>query len=154
MGNNLYSHLLILDVCGTLYKGNSTDDFIWFTAKQKFKVIDYIIYFILARVFLALYTKKIRKAKKRHLIALFFKGMKEKEMRVLSEDFFSLYYLERCSLGKISQYLDKYTSTILVSASIDPPISMLAQYLKYDFYSSILEVSNGYYTGSFVSDIL
>lgn len=149
-----YSHLLILDVCGTLYNGNSTYDFVWFLAKKKLKIIRYICYFYFARILFLFYPKNIRRYKRRQLIALFFKNMKEDEVRILADKFFLLHFLPKCSFSKIAQYSCPDTKAVIVSASINPPISSLSRHINIGFYSSVLQVSDGFYTGKFTNDIL
>ena len=57
-------------------------------------------------------------------------------------------------LDKIIEHKDKWDKVILVSASINPPIDMLWDYLWIDYFSSKLEERNWIYTWKAEKDLL
>jgi hypothetical protein len=57
-------------------------------------------------------------------------------------------------LDKIIEYKEEWNNVILVSASINPPIDMLWNYLRIDYFSSTLEEKNWIYTWKVKNDLL
>lgn len=150
-------YLILSDVCDTLIDLNSTYDYIKFLYKHSYW--NKFFWFLLNNYFFKLFSFIILKLTKydihRRLTFIFFKNIKKNWLNDINQDFRNFYISKKTKiLDRIIEHKDKWDKTILVSASINPPIDMLGNYLWIDYYSSKLEEKNWIYTGRIKIDLL
>lgn len=147
--------IVIFDVCGTLYSGNSTLDFCTFLCRKWFKSW-WIFFFYKSWDHIYLLLRKLTNYDfQRKIIALFFRGFRIANISYFYEDFWKEYSKNLINISYLSKYLiDKSYHVFLVSASIEPPIFIFWNKFKVQYYSSKLELVNGVFTGRFSLDLL
>lgn len=149
--------LILSDVCDTLIDLNSTYDYIKFLYKHNYW--NKFIWFLLNNYFFKLFSFIISRLTRydihRKLTFIFFKNIKIDSLDDINQDFRNFYISKKTKiLDKIIKHKDKWDKVILVSASINPPIDMLGNYLWIDYYSSILEEKKWIYTWRTKNDLL
>lgn len=151
------NNLVLSDVCDTLIDLNSTYDYIKFLCKHNYW--NKLLWFLLNNYFFKLFSFVIFKITKydihRKLTFIFFKNIKRNSLNLINQDFRDFYISKRTKiLDKIIEHNNKWEKVVLVSASINPPVDMLWNYLWIDYYSSILEEKNWIYTWKIKNDLL
>lgn len=144
------------DVCGTLFKVNTTFDFICFFHKKKSNILKRIYCFFLMSIF----CKILHRLFKFSLRNAFFKtisNVSKFELYDCAEEYIE-YILKYNKIPQVFSYFDTYLhkpgyNVILVSAAIDPVISTLANRYGIEFYCSKLEYINNNFSGKLVSDL-
>ncbi len=145
--------LVIFDVCWTLYNWNSTIDYIRFLIKKWYK--RYYYPFFLKKyiwIFYVFINKILRKDFSRIIIWNFFKWLKKEEVKKFDKEFSEIYFKNLINISEIEKY--KNEKIILLSASINQPIEILANKFKFDYFCSKLEVKNWIYTWKYIFDLL
>lgn len=147
--------IVIFDVCGTLYDGNSTLDFCTFLCRKWFRPW-WIFFFHKSLDFIYLLLRKLTNFDfQRKIIALFFRWFNVANISHFYEDFWNEYKKKLINVSYLSKYLKNESCHVfLVSASIEPPIYIFWDKFKLPHYSSKLEIINGVFTGRFSLDLL
>jgi len=149
--------LVLSDVCHTLINLNSTYDYIkylyhhnywnkkiWFLLKNRlFKIMSYVVYKITWFDY------------NRYITPRFFKGIYTKDLENINKNFWEFYISKKTKiLDKIIKHKESWDDVFLVSASINPPIEILWNYLWLNYYSSQLEEKKWIYTWKMDEDLL
>lgn len=150
--------LVLSDVCDTLIDLNSTYDYIKFLYTHNYwnKILWKILNNRSFNLFSYILNRIIWIDFQRKLTPLFFKGIKKSNFSNINKDFREFYISKRTKiLDKIIDHKNKWDKVVLVSASINPPIDMLSNYLWIEHYSSILEENKEWkYTWKIKNDLL
>lgn len=149
--------LILSDVCNTLIDLNSTYDYIKFLYHHN--CWNKFLWKLLNNHYLWLFSYIVFKLTwfdlQRKLTPIFFKNIKKSDLSNINQNFRKFYISKRTKiLDIIIKHKEKWEKVILVSASINTPIHMLANYLWVDYYSSILEEKNEIYTWKLINDLL
>lgn len=153
--------LIVCDVCDTLYKSNTTFDFIRFVVTNGpiFRLIAlnlltkkwspvFLILVLLGKISGIDYGRK--------LAIGFFAGIKEDQLAQASEKFFNDFLVSRRN-EVVFNLLSKYRNSnklILASSSIQPIVQVIARANNFDdFIASKLECKYGRYTGALSLDL-
>lgn len=151
------THLILSDVCDTLIDLNSTYDYIKFLCKHNYwnkvlwKLVNNRYFWFLCYVAFRFTWLDLQ----RKLTFLFFKNMKIEDLNKINQSFRKFYISKRTNiLDKIIEHKDKWDKIVLVSASINPPIDMLWNYLWVEYFSSELEEKKWIYTWKVKKDLL
>lgn len=149
------------DVCDTLYRSNTTFDFIRFLVCEESKVRlvvfnlltqkwspFFLVLEILGRINGIDYNRK--------LALKFFSGFDEHQLAKASEEFYYGFLVLRKN-EKIFDLLVPYRNTaklVLASSSIHPIVKVIANAIDFDdFIASTLESKQGKYTGALSTDL-
>lgn len=150
----------LFDICGTLYKSNTTYDFIGYYL-QKHNRLKYLYYKSLfslpAKIFFKILSVTGKSAGVREFLVGFIAGADKVELDSASAEFIK----DFLSRKKIDATHDLLTSKIknndrvlLVSASIDPVVKAIAQHLGVaEYCSTVLEYHEGIATGRILADL-
>lgn len=151
--------LIICDVCDTLYNSNTTLDFVRFVVEKDKGIKRLLLLLINSQksplfYFLIIAGKLIHKDLFRWLLLKFLRGKPKTELDFLAQQFYS-YFLASRSNRQVFQKLLSNDETIilLLSSSIDPVISAIANANQLKFYSSKLEWAQGKATGNLRMDM-
>ncbi len=147
--------LTIFDVCGTLVSINSTDLYVeylldqWIKRPYKslfIKPVQYIYHFIYI-----IFKIDI----KRNLALHYLKWLDPNVLKQFDKKFINKYqqYIKKEIEYKLIS-AKKRGDVILLSASINPPINLLANKYKINAFSSLLEQHNNVYTWDLLLDLL
>ena len=151
--------IAVFDVCGTLYKSNTTFDFLdyFFKVNKKYNRFRKIT----GNIFLVAGNHYINKIFHVDLIRKcaisFLKGFSVEEICRVSQKFLTE-FLAESQINNVHElmqhYRDKGYKTILMSASLDFIIKEIhAELNTYKYYSTQLEVVNERYTGKIKFDM-
>lgn len=147
--------LVIFDVCNTLVDANSTYDYIRFLINHGIKK-HYRIFFIKRYIWLfyAILNKIFQKDTQREITLRFMKGLKKKDLEEINRKFFQRYdsKIRKDTFDRLILDNRKY-DTILLSASINPPIDYLKEKYHLKWFSSQLEEQNWIYTGKLLRSL-
>jgi len=153
--------VFLFDVCGTLYKSNTTYEFIkyYFSLKSSYKYFLIKIILSLPSKVILLFLFKLRIIVDVRLFLIgFLKNQKADEIEKVAKSFVK----ERLNFKKILKIQkilknaqDQNKRIVLISASIEPVIKAIAEDLKVkEYYASQLEINLfGYYSGILVNDL-
>ncbi len=149
--------LILTDVCDTLVDLNSTYDYIKFLCKHNYgnkflwKLLNNHYFWLFSYITFRLIWLDLQ----RRLTFYFFKNVKKSDLKNVNQSFRKFYISKRTNiLDKIIEHKDKWDKVFLVSASINPPIDMLWNYLWVDYFSSELEEKDWIYTWKVKKDLL
>ena len=149
-------NLVLFDVCGTLIDGNSTQlyvDYLLENGPVNFRAKHYkrwkTFFSLIAWIFRKFFHLDIT----RFIIRKCFSGIKQEEIINLNKKFSSFYLKKLKNHEHFLIEKQKWKTIILVSASIDPPIQILAEFLSVPYYASKLEQKNNILTWSFTEDL-
>ena len=152
--------ILIVDLCNTLYKSNTTQDFFSYVFKvdEKYKTIKRKNSNIGFKVVNKLSNKILKYDMSRALITKILKDKTSVEIENLVSNFIDE-FLEKKKIEKvhnlISDYKNQGYKVIIISASYGFIVKEIVEKLKFDGYiSSEAEVINKIFTGKVSSDIL
>lgn len=149
--------LAIFDVCGTLYTVNTTFDFIRFYHRKKKNYFRWILVSLFQSKFGKLFNKFFGFSLRKHII-LSLRNETKLDVGAISK----IYVRDElprkeCKLAFDFMKYCKLDSSIdevfLMSASIDPVISSVAQELNVSYGCSELEIKDGRYTGNLAKDL-
>lgn len=148
--------LVVFDICDTLYRSNTTFDFIRFALNKQQKLWKvlllrlyttkysplFILYYLLQKI-----TKKdVCKARSLRLL----KGTSKPILDALAEQF-RIEYLSQKKVAETHQMLQafkaKQVPIVFLSASIDPVVRALAKAFEVDFFCSELAYQDHTFTG-------
>jgi len=153
--------LVVCDVCDTLYRSNTTFDFVRFITSEgsRFRLIALkLLTKKWSPVFLGLVLLgKIKGIDYNRKLALrFFAGISEDQIAQASEKFYKDFLVMRRN-EKIFNLLSQYRNgerLILASSSIHPVVKVIANANNFDdFIASALESKQGKYTGALSYDL-
>ena len=150
------SRVVVFDVCGTLYRSNTTFDFVKFYHRKE-KNLCRLFFVLLLTSFFGKAINKFLGVSIRNLIISTLSG--ESLCKVNSRaDEFTQNYLSNFKIDSIfklfaEEKLRPNTSIILASASIEPVIKSIARFLEVDFFATKLEVNNGSFSGKIENDL-
>lgn len=151
-------NIVIVDICGTLFKSNTTFDFVDF--------IDYnnVEYQIFKKVITAFPIKVINYIInsifkidiRRFLTIKFLKGKSKDVLEQLSNEFYENYLIDRINQNVIDKIKCLSGNIILVSATIEPVARTISEKLNINnYFASKLEYNkNGICTGKLYHDLL
>ena len=149
-------NLVLFDVCGTLIDGNSTQlyvDYLLENGPVNFRAKHYKrwkpFFSLIAWIFRKFFHLDIT----RLIIRKCFSGIKQEEITNLNKKFSSFYLKKLKNHEHFLIEKQKWKTIILVSASIDPPIQILAEFLSVPYYASKLEQKNNILTWSVTEDL-
>ncbi|WP_297438896.1 HAD family phosphatase [uncultured Clostridium sp.] len=152
--------ILVVDLCNTLYKSNTTQDFFSYVFKvdEKYKTIKRKNSNIGFKVINKLSNKILKYDMSRALITKILKSKTSVEIENLVSNFIDE-FLEKKKIEKVHQLISDYKNqgykVIIMSASYGFIVKEIAKNLDIDGYiSSEAEVINGIFTGKVSSDIL
>ena len=152
--------ILVVDLCNTLYKSNTTQDFFSYVFKvdEKYKTIKRKNSNIGFKVMNKLSNKILKYDMSRALITKILKSKTSVEIENLVSNFIDE-FLEKKKIEKVHQLISDYKNqgykVIIMSASYGFIVKEIAKNLDIDGYiSSEAEVINGIFTGKVSSDIL
>ena len=151
--------LVICDVCDTLYKSNTTFDFIRYLLKRE-GGLKYFLFNIftskLSPVFycMVLLGKLTRTDVIRKNVLRLLKGKTDNELNSVANSFYDDFLINREN-REVFEIIDrnKSGSVLLVSSSIDPVIQAIANRHQIHFRSSVLERIDGKASGKLVTDL-
>ena len=153
------SKLVVCDICDTLYRSNTTFDFLDFVAsknvakkfwlnliRSKFSPFFYVL-----TTATVVFKTDFGRVMALRLLA----GRSSVEIYTLAKEFYENFLVQR-SNAKIFAVLKKeqeHGVVILVSSSIDPVVEVIAEKNRMDFICSTLEVKKGIITGRIHRDL-
>ncbi len=151
--------LVVCDVCDTLYRSNTTFDFIRFVSKRG-GPLGFFLFSVLADrkspvfYFLILAGKIMRKDIVRSSVLRMLGGKSNEELMLLAHLFYHEFLIARAN-EKAFQLLPENSvdMVVLISSSIDPVVRVIAQECKFSFVSSQLEWKEGIATGYLETDL-
>jgi phosphoserine phosphatase len=147
--------LVICDVCDTLYRSNTTFDFIRYFVGRKKSPLRIWFYLLTNRksplfFFLIFVGKVSRRDWIRTLALKFLKGTSMEELDSLATSFYTDFLIGRSNV-EVFKLLSQ--DAILVSSSIDPVVATIAKANGLKFKSSRMEWHQGKATGNLATDI-
>lgn len=149
--------LKIFDVCWTMYKSNTTFDFIRFIYKieniKSFRLI--LLNSRIVKIIILLLGRILGRDIYRELFVGLLKGFTRQDIEFLSEKFYKNFLLKK----RIDYTFDIFKKInadeiLLCSASLDVVVAHIANELNVDFFASELEFKNGVCTGKISKDLL
>ncbi len=150
--------LVFSDVCDTLVDINSTNSYIKFLYNHKYwnKVLWYLLNNRLFSLFSVAILRFFGYDLQRKLTPLFFKRINKSDLCDINKIFRNFYIWRKTKvLDMIMCHKKKWDKVVLISASINPPIDMIGNYLWVDYFSTVLEEDKKWmYTWKFVEDLL
>lgn len=159
--SNDHEKMVIFDVCGTLFRSNTTADFLTFYFKRnsthKLQNINSItnkkspIYWFRAFIFRFVGKDLFRKASIRLLKGEDPTLVASEAQHFLTEFLLSKEISETSSMLKKSR--DNNEEVMLVSNGLDPVIKVIGDHFKIPFKATTLEVKRGKYTGRISNDL-
>ncbi|WP_010113564.1 haloacid dehalogenase-like hydrolase [Acinetobacter sp. P8-3-8] len=149
--------LVIFDVCWTMYKSNTTFDFIKFVYKTE-NIKSFILILLnsqIVKIILLLLGKILGRDIYRELFVGLLQDFTRRDIEILSEKFYKDFLLKK----KIDYTFDIFEKIntdeiLLCSASLDVVVAHIANELNVDFFASELEFKNGVCTGKICKDLL
>ena len=151
--------LVVCDVCDTLFKSNTTFDFILYVIEKKKKHLLFFFYLLTSKksplFFVLIIIGKIGHWDLVKNLALkFLKGMPFGELNSLAETFYFDFLVQR-SNEHVFKLLptENHDGTVLLSSSIDIVVSIIAKENNLNFESSRLEWHQGNATGNLEIDL-
>ncbi len=152
--------LIVIDVCDTLYKSNTTFDFIRFFAKKESRLRWLFMYLITNKwspffYLFALMDRFFDTDVTRKLSLKIFSGTTEAEIKDAAEKFYSEFLMDRRNekVFDILRQKGAAAEMMLASSSIEPVVAVIARQNGFEYISSKLEVEQGKYTGRLSSDL-
>lgn len=157
MSNN---DIFLIDICGTVFRSNTTFDFIrfYYSETRWYKVMSFvrntkIIGFVNSLVFEMLHVDIIRKFAICHL-----KGLKREDIADMAEKFYEVYLKDKINhnvVKIIEEQRSKGLMLVIVSATLDCISSVVAKKLNIDIqFSSQLAYDNNICQGFLQTDLL
>ncbi|MBI3220362.1 MAG: haloacid dehalogenase-like hydrolase [Bacteroidetes bacterium] len=145
-------------MCDTLYRSNTTFDFIRFVVAKRGRVSRVLLWAISSTqsplfYVLILLNKITSRDWPRQLALQFLRGMSSEELEKEATQFYQQYLVPRAN-QEVFQYIKKPSVTaILLSSSISPVIKAIAQANGLLYFSSELELNDGKATGQLQIDM-
>lgn len=152
--------IVLFDICGTLYKSNTTYDFLKFYFRRKNGLKGFLLAVLLSRSFNAIWLiihLLLPSWDIRAFLISFIKGEPVSEVEPAARQFVNefLRQRERSVMARLKEYKEGDVDTIvLCSSSIEPVVRAIASDLNVEVYGcSRLEVESGAYTGRLAFDL-
>ncbi len=152
------SSFFFCDVCDTLYRSNTTFDFIRFVVAKRGGISRVLLWAISSTqsplfYLLILLNKITGRDWPRQLALQFLRGMSSEELEQEATQFYQHYLVPRAN-QEIFEYIKKPGVTaILLSSSINPVIKAIAHANGLSYFSSELELKDGKATGQLQIDM-
>ncbi|MBJ9903665.1 haloacid dehalogenase-like hydrolase [Acinetobacter bereziniae] len=148
---------VIFDVCWTMYKSNTTFDFIRFIYRIN-GIHSFKLNFLnskIGKMILLLIGKLIGRDIYRELFISLLKGYQRTDLEIFSKKFYHNFLLEK-KIDYTFEIFNEIESDkiLLCSASLDIVVEKIASELKVKFFASELEYENGVCTGKISKDLL
>lgn len=150
--------LILCDVCDTMYRSNTTFDFIRFIVRKKGRVHQLLFQLIAHRLsplfyFLVFLNKVTRMDVTRLMAVRFLSGMSRTELDHQATIFHEEFLASRANQTIFEHLTNPATTVILLSASIDPVIKAIASAHQFNYRSSTLQWENEVATGRLQTDL-
>ncbi len=151
--------LIVCDVCDTLFGSNTTFDFLSFVAREGGGTTAMVFKFATSKIsplfFLLIVAGRLfGKDLARSFSLRCLKNMKRSDLTLKSEIFFQKYLALRINKNVKNLITGSDSkNVILVSSSIDVVVEVIAKHLGVKYYSSQLEIRDGYATGRLETDL-
>ncbi|MGE0587553.1 MAG: haloacid dehalogenase-like hydrolase [Cyclobacteriaceae bacterium] len=155
------SRLVVCDLCDTLYRSNTTYDFVQFVLRGESRN-RLLIFNLLTKkwspafVVLTILNRIFSGDLNRALILKLISGFHESTLSIAARKFYNAFLSTRRN-EKIFDLLKGYerdSKIVLVSSSINPVVQMVARANGFNhFIASILETNQGKYTGNLSTDL-
>lgn len=156
--NSSQSTFFFCDVCDTLYRSNTTFDFVRYVVKKKGLFSRLLFWSISSKASpllyaLILWNKLSGKDWPRQMALQFLRGMSHDELDREATRFYHEFLVAKAN-SQVFQYIQKPgTTTILLSSSINPVIKAIAKANNLAYYSSEIAMKDGKATGNFELDM-
>ena len=152
--------LIVCDVCDTLYKSNTTFDFLKYLAAHERGFRFFLLQVISSKRFLLFYllaiAGKIIKLDIIRLLSLrLLQGLKYSFLNKKANEFYDqfLFFKRNEVIFNLLEKEKERSHLILVSSSLDVVIKVIAERNKFNWASSQMEVLNGIATGKLKNDL-
>ena len=148
----------VVDVCWTMYRSNTTFDFINFANRfyRRNKLSLFFLNNSIFKIFILLVGRIFNLDIYRWLFIFTLKGFTYDELYKVANDFYDLFLIE----NKIDYTFDIVNEIscnediVLCSASLDIVVKVIAERLNFKYYASELEFVNGVCVGKLKNDLL
>lgn len=147
----------ICDVCWTLYRSNTTFDFIDYFYKDKpFNLKKYILDFFVIKFFILSLGKVVGKDIYRYLYISLLNGVSRKELLFFSKKFYSDFLITKKInfTFEMIETISQDSEIILCSASLDIIVYEISKRLNVKFIATQLVFEDDICTGKIESDLL
>jgi phosphoserine phosphatase len=154
--------MIIFDVCNTLYKSNTTFDYIKYVLKKENQIFKLYYFYLLNNKYSPIFTflfiiNKIAKKDFNKSISLkLLKGFTKIKLEKYAEKFYTEYLVttEINETKKIlSDAIIEHNKVILLSSSIEPVVKTIANNLNVSYFSTTLNFNNNVFTGEIKHDL-
>jgi len=149
--------IAIIDICGTIFRSNTTFDFVDYVHRDDFryKIVRKFTQLLPIKIILALIYRCLKVDVIRKWMIGCLKGLSISELYSLCEGFYDDYLLHRINLNVISRIKSLQANVILVSATLEPIAETIYKRLNADdFYASELDFVDEITTGKLSKDLL
>lgn len=148
----------IVDICGTLFKSNTTFDFIDFVEREnpKYQIFKTLINFLPIRILNRLIFWIIKIDVRRKLTIYFLKGKSKTNLCALSNKFYDEYLFDKINWNVIKRLKELNLNIVLASATLEPIAKVISKKMnaKDYFASSLCYDKNGIFRGGLSTDLL
>lgn len=143
--------LIIIDVCNTLVKTNTTYSYLKYLMNNWIKpYFKYIFFSKLTTIACILIKYVLNFDIEEKLIGIYFKWVESKKLKKINHKFFNWYEKQiSLEIRKVIDNNKKENKIILLSAAINPPIDFLKKKLNIEWFSSKLEERQWIYNWNF-----
>lgn len=148
----------IVDVCWTMYRSNTTFDFISFVIKKQKKINFkfFLLNFFVTKVFLIVLGRILKKDCYRYFYISLLKGYHYDALAKYVDQFYQEFLIGRkieFTFNLLDGFVDK-ADVILCSASLDIVVEKVANNLGVEYFASHLSFKNNVCLGLLESDLL
>ncbi|MFZ5973491.1 MAG: HAD family hydrolase [Bacteroidota bacterium] len=157
--NKPYSEVLVIDVCDTLFKSNTTFDFVDYLLGNTNRLRHQFFLLITSRLSPAFYTLELLGKVTgidviRRLVIFLLRGYPKNMVEQWATDFMEDFLMPRLNT-EVLQILQhrKSSKRFLISSSVEPVVKAIAHRLNVGYYASGLEERNGVITGRMSMDL-
>ncbi len=151
------NRIAIIDICGTLFRSNTTFDFVDYVHRDDFryKIVRNFMRLLPIKIILALISRCFKVDLVRKWVIGSLKGLSISELYSLCEEFYDDCLLPKINLNVISRIKSLQADIILVSATLEPIAETICRRLNADdFYASELDYVGEITTGKLSKDLL
>ncbi len=153
-----HSTFFFCDVCDTLYRSNTTFDFIRFVVAKRSKLQHFLLKLISSTrsplfYMLILLNKATHRDWPRQLALRFLRGMTAEELDKEALEFYHQFLVPRANAEVFHYILQPGVTAILLSSSIHPVIKAIAKANQLSYFSSELGMEQGKATGKLLVDM-
>lgn len=151
-------HVILLDICGTIFRSNTTFDFLDYTFRFNHSYRRYRRFskLFVCRVVTGLIYRLFKNDIKRKFFLRFLKGYTSEELQQMVHNFYQSFLLERINEPIVNRVKETSHNVVIVSATIEPIAKTVANKLGIKhYYSTELEYDEyGKCTGNIKNDLL